>query len=196
MTPDLLIATSNEGKFQEFKRLLGNRFESIKATYEITVVEDGETYYENALKKAMAFQREFARPVLADDSGLEVKVLGNQPGVHTARFGGEGLSWPERWNHLYEAINGYPPEQWEATFRCVLCYYDGRRVPYFFEGRSEGRIAPAPRGERGFGYDPVFIPYPLRTTFAEATDEEKERLSHRGEAAREFLAWAAKFRAY
>jgi XTP/dITP diphosphohydrolase len=191
--PQLLIATSNAGKLAEFQRALAasfaclstkeSRFAAI-ACPEVT--EDGETYFENALKKAAAYYRSYRVPVLADDSGLEVVGWDGGPGIHSARFGGEGISWPRRWELLIERLEPLPPAAWSAQFRCVLCYYDGQTVPRFYQATVAGRIVRQPAGGRGFGYDPIFFCTALGKTFGEATDAEKEKVSHRGLAIRAF----------
>ncbi len=172
--------------------LLGARFECVPAVNPPDVVEDGHTYYENALKKAIAFQKVYGVPVLADDSGLELDPLDGAPGVFSARFGGEKISWPDRWKHMYEKLAPFPRDRWTARFRAVLCYYDGKSVPVFFEGTTEGRIHPGPAGEKGFGYDPIFFSTALGRTFGEAPSADKDRVSHRAVAARKFLEWIAR----
>lgn len=191
---DILIATQNEGKIREFKGLLSSKYNILlpnevdaNRNARLEVVEDGKTYYENALKKALAFHKAFDLPVLADDSGLEVDALGGGPGVYSARFGGENLSWTERWYALYAALARQKADQWPARFRCVLCQYDGVNPPRFFEGSVEGAIIREPRGAHGFGYDPIFLSTELGKTFAEATEAEKGRVSHRARALTSFL---------
>lgn len=189
MKPTLLLATENQGKLKEFRSFLGVSFHCLSPHGKIEIIEDGTTYFENALKKAVGYFTALKVPVLSDDSGLEVDALNGAPGVFSARFGGEGISWPERWGYLHKALSSSPLERWTARFRCVLCYYDGKTVPVFFEGVTEGRIVSEPKGGKGFGYDPIFHSSVLKKTFAEATDEEKSRVSHRAEAIRVFLEW-------
>lgn len=185
----VLLATENLGKLKEFQELFGERITCLSAAGKppLQIVEDGETYYENALKKAMGFYKAFGVPVLSDDSGLEVDALKGAPGVFSARFGGD-VAWPDRWRLLHQKLAPFPKEAWQARFRCVLCYYDGTKPPVFFEGVAEGRIDEA-RGEKGFGYDPIFHSADLKKSFGEASAAEKHRYSHRAVAAREFLAW-------
>ena len=193
MSSAVLLATSSRDKVREIREMVGSRFAvSSPLDYPIAapvVEEDGSTYYENVLKKAVGYYRVYERPVLADDSGLEVDALGGAPGIYSARFGGETISWPERWKHLHQKLAAFPENHWTARFRCVLCYYDGRDVPHFFEGVTEGRILPAPRGAQGFGYDPIFFSTILNQGFGEASPAEKERVSHRGRAVAQFLKW-------
>jgi XTP/dITP diphosphohydrolase len=191
----ILLASTNQGKIAEFQKLVGKlpiiapHDASLAHKTVPTVIEDGETYFENALKKAIAFHNTYGMPVLTDDSGLEVDALNGVPGVHSAYYGGKDLTWPQRWQHLYAALAKVPQHRWTARFRCVLCFYEGKRVPYFFQGTVEGRISPAPAGKQGFGYDPIFYSNELGLTFGEASTEEKDGLSHRAEAVKAFLAW-------
>ncbi len=194
--PQLLIATENLGKLKEFQEIFGDSVTCLATSdpklarkQPVHVVEDGETYFENALKKALAYHRGFRAPVLADDSGIEVDVLGGAPGVFSARFGGEEIPWPDRWKLLLSKMAPFSKEAWTARFRCVLCFYDGQGVPVFFEGTTEGIIQEQAKGKHGFGYDPLFYSPTLKKTFAEATPTEKHRLSHRAVACREFLQW-------
>lgn len=199
MSAPLLIATENVGKLNEFQRLLGDLFTcttsldpSLPRKQLLQVVEDGDTYYENALIKAIGYFRTFRVAVLADDSGLEVDVLNGAPGVFTSRFGGESLGVEERWKFLHQSLAPFPEDTWIARFRSVLCYYDGVRVPVFFEGTTEGRILPGPLGKEGFGYDPIFYSSSLKKGFGEASAEEKQNCSHRAVATRQFLTWFAR----
>jgi XTP/dITP diphosphohydrolase len=191
----LVLATGNAGKAAEFRRLLGPRFQ-LTTLSEIAartgvkapeVEETGESYYENALKKALGYYAYAQAPVLADDSGLELDALGGLPGVFSARFGGEDLSWPARWQHLQDELQTTGAGPWPARFRCVLCYYDGKTPPVFFEGTTEGSVIPAAKGASGFGYDPIFYSEALGETFGEASDEKKDTVSHRARALEHFV---------
>jgi XTP/dITP diphosphohydrolase len=201
-----VLATTNAGKAAEFRRLLGSRF-SVQTLDELAaasgskppeVEETGESYYENALKKALryfAWQKTVAAeaghpplPVLADDSGIELDALGGLPGVYSARFGGEDLGWPARWQHLQDELQTTGPGPWPARFRCVLCYYDGLRPPLFYEGTTEGSVIPAAKGTAGFGYDPIFYSDALGATFGEASEEKKDAVSHRARALASFVS--------
>ncbi|MFM8411121.1 MAG: RdgB/HAM1 family non-canonical purine NTP pyrophosphatase, partial [Alphaproteobacteria bacterium] len=142
--------------------------------------EDGDTYEANALAKARAVARHVRGPALADDSGLEVDALDGRPGVWSARYGGEGLDDAGRCRRLLEEIGDRGDRA--ARFVCVLALVDGDRE-VVARGVLDGEIARAPRGASGFGYDPVFVPAGLGgRTFAEATAEEKNRISHRARA--------------
>ncbi|MCB0403840.1 MAG: RdgB/HAM1 family non-canonical purine NTP pyrophosphatase [Bdellovibrionales bacterium] len=190
MSHVLLIATTNKGKLDEFKLYLKGVVECSGSGEPLDVEEDGTTYWENALKKALRFYETFQRPVLADDSGLEVDVLGGAPGVYSARYGGADLTWEDRWAYLYskiEATGAIGPHT--GAFVCVLCYYDGLNPPVFFQGKASGQVVQPPRGNGGFGYDPIFESRLLRKTFAELSAKEKQTASHRGEALRQFSVW-------
>lgn len=183
----LLLATHNAGKKAEYAALLqGLDLELVTlADLGITnaIAEDGETFAQNALLKAKGYAKASGLLTLADDSGLEVDALGGAPGVHTARYGGEGLSDPERYQLLLQNMQGIPEEQRTARFRCIiaLAWPDGRTQ--LAEGVCEGRIAHEPRGEHGFGYDPIFYLPEFGCTMAELPPEVKNRISHRARAA-------------
>jgi XTP/dITP diphosphohydrolase len=152
--------------------------------------ETGQTYAENALGKARAAAQLTGALALGDDSGLEVDALGGAPGLHTARFGGPGLSDTDRWKLLLERLRDVAPARRTARFRCAIALAGPGQAEKVVEGVVEGVIAEAPRGRGGFGYDPVFFYPPLGRTFAELSAAEKQRVSHRGralEAARRLL---------
>jgi XTP/dITP diphosphohydrolase len=142
--------------------------------------ETGRTYRENALLKARAAARTSGELVLADDSGLEVDALDGAPGVRSARFGGPGLDDAGRCLRLLDALRDVPPARRAARFRCVIALVEPQGPEETVEGVAEGIILDAPRGESGFGYDPLFYYPPLGRTFAELSEMEKARVSHRG----------------
>jgi XTP/dITP diphosphohydrolase len=183
----LVLATRNKGKIKEIRDLLKNFPVIIKDLSDFgpipEVVEDGATFEENAYKKASFTARVLGLPALADDSGLMVDALDGAPGVFSARFGGEGADDAERCRRLLDQLGKAPRR--DAAFVCVLSLAVPTGPALTYEGRCEGRIAPAPSGNNGFGYDPVFYFPPLGKTFAEMTQEEKGRVSHRGAALRE-----------
>ena len=186
--PKLLIATGNRGKFSEFRELLaGIPYELVSlADLNITqaVQETGTTYEENARLKAEAYARASGLLTLADDSGIEVAALGNEPGVHSARYGGEGLSDAGRVDLLLSNLAKHPAMPRTARFVCVIAIAQPGREPRFVRGECPGVIASEPRGQNGFGYDPVFLLPELGKTMAELPPEQKGALSHRGRAAR------------
>ena len=183
-SPVLVLATLNPAKGRELLALLG------QVPFEIRLLADfpgarlpeetGATYAENALVKARAAAKLAGALSLGDDSGLEVDALGGEPGLYTARFGGPGLDDRGRWQLLLERLRGLPPARRTARFRCVIALAGPAFGEKVVEGVAEGVIAEAPRGHRGFGYDPVFFYPPLGRTFAELSDDEKARVSHRG----------------
>jgi XTP/dITP diphosphohydrolase len=148
------------------------------------VEETGETYLENARLKARAVAAALAEPALADDSGIEVDALGGRPGPRSARFAGETATDRENLDELIRSLKGVPASGRTARYRClaVIAFPDGRELAA--EGTCEGTLVPKPRGTRGFGYDPIFVPAGWERTMAELSDDEKDRISHRGRALR------------
>jgi XTP/dITP diphosphohydrolase len=151
------------------------------------VVEDGLTYRDNAVKKARAFAAWSSQLTLADDSGLEVAALGGRPGVHTARFGGPGLSSRERCLYLLDRLRGVPDDQRQAVFRCVAVLMDSAGRMTVREGQCPGVIGHDLRGEGGFGYDPLFWLPEYGCSFAELSSEQKDLSSHRAQAMRALI---------
>jgi XTP/dITP diphosphohydrolase len=193
--PTLLIATSNKGKVGEIASLLKGlegsdcRVIGLEDLPQVPppVEETGTTFVENALIKADYYHAATGLLTLADDSGLEVDALDGRPGVYSARYGGESTSSARQIALLLEELKDAPEEKRTARFVCVVALAGstaGQRVRQIFEGRCEGKIAFAPRGAGGFGYDPIFIDMELGRTFAELSPEEKSSRSHRGKALR------------
>lgn len=185
--PKLVLATRNEHKIVEFRSLFAQQFGvDVVGLNELEqmpdVEEDGETFKENALKKAKAVAAFTAFPVVADDSGLAVDVLNGAPGVYSARYGGEHGNDVRNNEKLLKVMDGIPLEKRSAQFVCALAavFPDGETV--IAEGRCPGRIAFQPRGTNGFGYDPLFELPSLGKTMAELAPEEKNRISHRARA--------------
>jgi XTP/dITP diphosphohydrolase len=183
VTPGLLIATLNRGKQDEFRRLLGPLSAALVTPedigLEIVVEEPYDTYAENATAKAEAFCRASGLLALADDSGIEVAALGWGPGVRSARWGTGAGSQAEQ---LVAAVGDHPDRR--ARMVCALALAqpgDGEPTVEIFGGVIEGSVARAPRGERGFGYDPIFL-LPSGQTTAEMQESEKDSISHRGRA--------------
>ena len=190
---ELVVATSNPGKFRELAeglRPLGFTLRSLLDFPHLTLPEErGVTFEDNALLKAAYTARHTRLPALADDSGLEVEALGGEPGVYSARYGGKKTD-KERNVLLLERMRGLPWEKRKAKFVAVLvlAFPDGHAELY--RGEVEGYILEAPRGEGGFGYDPLFYLPEVGKTFAEMSPEEKAHHSHRGKALRALLeAW-------
>lgn len=187
----LMLATTNPGKVREFKALLG-QYELLNKLTLLTpkdwpeplpeVEETGATFAENARLKAVALAKATGLPALADDSGLCVDALGGKPGLHSARWAGEGATDEDRNALLLARLAGVPAEERTAQYVCVvsLAGPDGKSVEV--EGTCGGMILKTPRGARGFGYDPLFFVPELERTIAELTEAEKNRISHRARA--------------
>lgn len=192
MTHTLLVATRNAGKFREFRALLADLpiqlFDLRAFPAAPDVEETGDSYLVNARAKAVALARFIGLPTLADDSGLEVAALGGAPGVQSARFAGPEQASDRNIALLLERLRGVPQERRGARFRCVVVVAqpDGREL--VGEGTCEGFITTEPHGMGGFGYDPVFYYPPLKSTFAELAEEEKNRISHRARACAQIRA--------
>jgi XTP/dITP diphosphohydrolase len=186
----LLVATTNPAKFKEIARLLTSAgivpLSIQDAGLLGGIAETGQTYLENAAAKALFWSNEYEGPVVAEDSGLEVEALGGKPGIHTARYGGPGLTDAQRYQKLLEELAAPAPGAITraAAYRCVAALANGGNLIVSFAGACQGEIAPEPRGTGGFGYDPVFLYPPLGKTFAELEPEEKDKVSHRGAAFR------------
>lgn len=182
----LVLATRNKGKAREIETALALPsliFRSLIDYPDLPeVIEDGTSFLENALKKARTVSTRLNLPVLADDSGLEVDILNGAPGIRSARFSGPLATDQENNKKLLTLLRGVPEEKRTARFVCVLVLYDpsGRWVQT--EGTCRGRIALAPQGNQGFGYDPVFYLPELGNTMAQLPLETKNRISHRAKA--------------
>lgn len=177
----ILLATKNKHKAEELKALLAaHDIRSLPDSYP-EVDETGSTLAENAKLKARAAFTAFNLPAAADDTGLEVSALNGAPGVFTARYAGDNVSYEDNYCKLIAELEG--KDDRSASFKTVICYIDGEGNEHFFEGEVKGRITTEPRGAQGFGYDPVFIPDEGDgRTFAEMSSEEKNRISHRARA--------------
>ena len=188
----LLLATNNPGKVREMRRLLADEpFEVVTPAdlgISLDVVEDGDGYAENAALKAHAFAEAGQCLALADDSGIEVDALGGAPGPLSARYGGPGLDDAGRTDLMLRELRGVPDGQRAARYRAVVAvaWPDGRIER--FEGTWEGSIGREPRGENGFGYDPIFRT-PEGRSAADLSAEEKDAVSHRGQAVRAAVRW-------
>jgi XTP/dITP diphosphohydrolase len=182
------LASRNAGKLRELRALVGDRLELVAQPESAPeVVEDGDSYLANARLKAQAIAGLGGGWALADDSGLEVDALDGRPGIHSARYGGDGLDDRQRYERLLAEMRGVTDRA--ARFRCtlVLAHADGRECAA--DGTLEGQIALQPAGEGGFGYDPVFAAVPLDgRILAEVAREEKAAVSHRANAMQALLA--------
>ena len=186
--PKLLLATNNQAKVREYRSLLQNLpFELVTlAEAGITTVVDevGETLEENARLKATLLAAESQLLALADDSGLEVDALGGEPGRLSARYAGEGASDRDRVNYLLSRLENVPWQKRSACFRCIIAVATPSGEVELCSGECQGMITLEPRGEQGFGYDPIFYLPELGKTMAELPLEIKNQVSHRGKAAR------------
>jgi XTP/dITP diphosphohydrolase len=179
----LLIATHNPGKTREIREILTDLPLACLSLNEVGIVEDieetGTTYAENALLKANFAHKATGLPALGDDSGLEVDALGGRPGLHTARYAPTN---PERWAKLLGELRDVPWEQRTARFVCVIALVDANGQTQLVEGACEGVIGFEPKGQGGFGYDPLFYVPDYGCTMAELSEDIKNDISHRGRA--------------
>lgn len=186
MTRQILLATRNQHKKQELQSMLQELDLEVLTLADFPelpeVDEDGLTFQANAEKKAWLSALASGKVCLADDSGLEVDALNGQPGVYSARFAGPAADDLMNNNKLIELLHGTREEERTARFVCVIAIADPRTGLRVVEGECPGRIILDPRGWEGFGYDPLFIPQGYTHTFAELPAEEKNRISHRGQA--------------
>ncbi len=194
MIHELVLATRNQDKGRELAALLKDLGIRIRTLAEFPaapeVVEDGETCEANAVKKAVAIAQYTKLPAAADDTGLMVEALGGRPGVHAARYAGEGATYEDNCKKLLHELAGVPRERRGARFVTVAAVADPKGTVEVVQGSLDGLITEAPAGTKGFGYDPVFFVSELGKTLAQLTPEEKNRISHRARAfakVREFL---------
>jgi XTP/dITP diphosphohydrolase len=185
----LLLATRNAHKTREFAEILGNEFEvcdfsSVSGAPEVE--ETGATFEENAVLKALAPSQDRHLLVVADDSGLEVDALDGAPGIYSARYSSQDATDEQNVDKLLNELarRNVAPSKRTARFRCVIALARAGKLLNTFEGIAEGVIVDRPRGENGFGYDPIFVPNGFDRTFAELPTETKNEISHRAQAAR------------
>ena len=184
------MASRNSHKLREIQRICADwptRWVTVETDARDwpEVEETGETYLENALLKARAIAEALGTPALADDSGIEVDALGGAPGPRSARYAGIGATDDRNLSALIRALAGVPGPGRTARYRCVAAIAWPGGPEAWAEGTCEGSLIAKPRGARGFGYDPVFVPAGWEETMAELADQEKDRISHRGRALRE-----------
>lgn len=191
----IVLATRNKNKVEEIREILkmyldDEVFSQIEllssADFQIPEIEeDGETYEENALKKAREVYKFTKLPSLADDSGIEVEILGGRPGVFSARYAGEGATDEENNKKLLKELENVPIEKRKAKFKCVIAYVDSVEERIFY-GETSGKVIFEPLGDGGFGYDPLFLPDGFDLTYAQLPGEVKNRISHRSKALQKF----------
>jgi XTP/dITP diphosphohydrolase len=187
MMTEIIVATGNKGKLEELKTLLRDApvvLTSLRDYWDpiVSIPEEGKTFFENAFGKAHWVFSRTGKPVLADDSGLEVDFLKGEPGIKSARFAGEGATDGKNLEKLLGLLKECPREKRQARFRCVLVFMASEKETIFAEGLCEGVILDRPAGDNGFGYDPVFVPSGFDRTFAQLDSSIKNRISHRGKA--------------
>jgi XTP/dITP diphosphohydrolase len=181
----LVIATTNAGKVREIEEILAGRgFDLVTLANWPDVAapeETGRTFEENARQKALYYAAVTGALTVAEDSGLEIDALGGMPGVESARFGGAATPYAEKFSLIYDALRKRGAVTSPARFMCALALAQSNRIVFESRGTIEGLIAPQPRGEGGFGYDPIFFYPPFGQTLAEASDRKRD-VSHRGHA--------------
>jgi XTP/dITP diphosphohydrolase len=182
----IVFASKNEGKLKEIKAILaetGIDLVSLNSYPNVPkIVEDGNSFRENALKKAGIISEFTGENVLADDSGLTVDILNGEPGIYSSRYAGPDASDEENNAKLLENIKSVPVDKRMASFNCVLVFYQKYGEISFFEGKWQGQIIDERRGTKGFGYDPIFWVPELKMTAAELPAEVKNKVSHRAQA--------------
>lgn len=191
MKKEILIATHNQHKKEEIQQILGDQLMVTSLTdYDIheEIVEDGDTFHANALIKAQYCFEKTGKPSLGDDSGLVVDALDGRPGIYSARYAGDH-DFAKNMAKVLEELEGV--ENRKAYFVTVMCLVDETGTNYF-EGRVYGNLTKEVRGEKGFGYDPIFIPEQYEITFAEMKAENKNKISHRKKAIEQFLEFMVK----
>lgn len=191
MFEEVVIATKNQGKLREFSRMLNKLSINVHSLAEFEnlpeVTEDGKTFAENAIKKAELIRDDLNLPVIADDSGLEVDILDGKPGIYSARFAGEEKDDQKNNEKLLLELNGIKMEERSARFisAIALAVPDGKTI--VVQGNVEGLIAFEPKGNNGFGYDPLFYLPDYDKTIAEISPELKNRISHRAKALQKLI---------
>lgn len=191
----IVLASRNEHKIEELRAVLGALGITLKSALEFPelkeVVEDAPTLEGNALKKAQYVHRATGLPALADDTGLEVDVLNGRPGVFSARYAGEDATYQDNVDKLLRELEGMDEIARGARFRTVIAFVSDDAT-HTFEGICRGNILKSGRGSGGFGYDPIFRPEGYDETFAELSQDEKNKISHRGRATEQFIEYLKK----
>ncbi|MBQ9253412.1 MAG: non-canonical purine NTP diphosphatase [Bacteroidales bacterium] len=184
---DIIIATHNKHKIDEIQQMVSGKI-NIISLYQLNenkdIPETGDTLQENARQKARYVYEKYHKDCFADDTGLEVETLDNRPGVYSARYASENCSFDDNINKLLEELKGKTNRK--ARFRTVICLIEDGQEKYF-EGICKGNITTERYGNKGFGYDPVFIPEGFGESFAEMSKEDKNKISHRGIATRKLI---------
>ena len=187
---EIMIATSNAHKVEEFREmleLLGIQVRSLLDLEEkVEIEETGTTFAENAMIKALSVHERLGIPVISDDSGMEVDAMDKAPGVYSARFLGYDTPYEEKNQYIMDQVKG---KTRTARYVCAIAYVEEDGAAHVFTGVVEGEIADHARGEKGFGYDPIFYYPPYGATLAEVSEEKKNAISHRGRALAQLIAY-------
>lgn len=191
MNFEILVATNNTHKLKEIRQILSPHKITVYGMKDLNIdvgeiVEDGASYYENALIKAKALQAKTKMPIISDDTGLEIVSMDNKPGLFTARYAIELGGHDKAFIDIFDKIKG---KDRKAYFICNIVLVNVEDKPVKFEAKIDGHIAEVISGEGGFGYDPIFVCDELNKTYAEMTQEEKNRVSHRGKALNKLLTY-------
>lgn len=191
-----ILASKNKHKAEEINEILGSGFEIITQSEagaaDIEVIEDGDTFEANAIKKAEEICAATGKPTIADDSGLCVDLLDGAPGVYTARYAGENATDAENIEKLLSALGDAPLNKRSAKFVCVIALAQPNKETVTFRGECSGLISLSPRGDGGFGYDPVFYVPSYDRTMSQLEPHIKNAISHRSDALKKFVLWARK----
>jgi XTP/dITP diphosphohydrolase len=195
--PELLIATRNPGKVREIKELLKEFNLTITSLNDYPdmpeIVEDGKTFEANAIKKAVTIALYTKKLTMGEDSGLEVKALGNAPGVYSARFSGEGATDEKNNSKLLRSLKKFPLKKRQARYRCVAVLADGEKIVSVVKGSCSGLIAARREGKNGFGYDPLFFIPRYKKTFGQLDSSIKSKISHRAHAMKKLKSSIAEY---
>ena len=188
---ELVVASRNKGKVREIKELLANLPFKVTSLLDYPhipeIIEDGKTYHANALKKACSVARATGKMTMSDDSGIEVKALGNAPGIYSSRFAGEGASEKARNKKLFAMLKGIPMHKRQARYRCVIALVNAKGQELgIVQGTCSGYITTREQGRNGFGFDPLFLLKRYNKTFGQLPPELKAKISHRARALKKF----------
>ena len=191
MNFELLVATNNAHKLKEIRQILSPFHITVYGMKDLNidigeVVEDGKTYFDNALIKATALQKITTMPIIADDSGIEIEALGNKPGIYSSRYAESFGGYPKTFEHIFKELEG---KSRKARFICDIVLVNVENKPLKFEGIVPGRIVEKVTDQSSFGYDPIFIEDSLNKTYASMSDIEKNKVSHRGVALKKLLTY-------
>ena len=189
----LLVATTNPDKLREIRSLLADVPIELATLRDLAPIEEpdetGETFQDNARLKALYYAARSGMLTVAEDSGLSIDALQGDPGVRSARFLRPDATYPERFSEIYKRLAAHTAQNRAARFVCALAVASGDTILFETTGIVQGEIIEPPRGDRGFGYDPIFYYPPYRSTLAEVTEDTKLHVAHRGQAFRALAEW-------